>query len=129
MDSLIAQKGGRIANTAGDSVLAEFPSAVDAVQCAVADTEEIITGLARFRSLFVIARNSSFAFRDDSTDVAEVGRRLGVSHVVEGASVVSASSFASRQNSSRRRRALTSGRDITTGNCRTSSQFRTMWHR
>jgi adenylate cyclase len=224
MDSLIAQQGGRIANTAGDSVLAEFPSAVDAVQCAVAVqeklaeanagvaedrrlqfrigihlgdvavrggdllgdgvniaarlegiaqpggvclsgavhgfvrkalplayidlgeqriknidepvqvyalmftpappsqpsdgqpkalslpdkpsiavlpfenvsgdaeenylsdgiTEEIITGLARFRSLFVIACNSSFAFRDDSTDVADVGRRLGVSHLVEG---------------------------------------------
>src|SRR3712207_4523337 len=36
MDRLIAEHGGRIANTAGDSVLAEFPSAVDAVQCAVA---------------------------------------------------------------------------------------------
>ena len=35
MDGLIAEHGGRIANTAGDSVLAEFPSAVDAVQCAV----------------------------------------------------------------------------------------------
>jgi adenylate cyclase len=35
MDSLIAEHGGRIANTAGDSVLAEFPSAVDAVKCAV----------------------------------------------------------------------------------------------
>src|SRR3954462_14244735 len=35
MDALIAQHGGRIANTAGDSVLAEFPSAVDAVRCAV----------------------------------------------------------------------------------------------
>ena len=34
MDRLIAEHGGRIANTAGDSVLAEFPSAVDAVQCA-----------------------------------------------------------------------------------------------
>ena len=31
MDRLIAEHGGRIANTAGDSVLAEFPSAVDAV--------------------------------------------------------------------------------------------------
>ena len=31
MDALIAEHGGRIANTAGDSVLAEFPSAVDAV--------------------------------------------------------------------------------------------------
>jgi adenylate cyclase len=36
MDSLIEEHGGRIANTAGDSILAEFPSAVDAVQCAVA---------------------------------------------------------------------------------------------
>src|SRR3954465_7593102 len=36
MDRLIAENGGRIANTAGDSVLAEFPSVVDAVQCAVA---------------------------------------------------------------------------------------------
>lgn len=35
LDGLIAAHGGRIANTAGDSVLAEFPSAVDAVECAV----------------------------------------------------------------------------------------------
>jgi adenylate cyclase len=34
MDRLIADHGGRIANTAGDSVLAEFASAVDAVRCA-----------------------------------------------------------------------------------------------
>src|SRR4051812_18648109 len=34
MDRPIRDHGGRIANTAGDSVLAEFPSAVDAVQCA-----------------------------------------------------------------------------------------------
>jgi len=41
MDRLIAEHRGRIANTAGDSVLAEFPSAVDAVQCAVAVQEAI----------------------------------------------------------------------------------------
>jgi adenylate cyclase len=41
MDRLVAEHGGRIANTAGDSVLAEFPSAVDAVQCAVAVQEAI----------------------------------------------------------------------------------------
>src|SRR5215203_3765284 len=41
MDRLIAQHRGRIANTAGDSVLAEFPSVVDAVRCAVAVQEQL----------------------------------------------------------------------------------------
>jgi adenylate cyclase len=36
IDRLIASYRGRIFNTAGDSVLADFASAVDAVQCAVA---------------------------------------------------------------------------------------------
>ena len=35
LDKFIGEHGGRIANTAGDSVLAEFGSAVDAVKCAV----------------------------------------------------------------------------------------------
>jgi class 3 adenylate cyclase len=33
LGGLVAEHGGRIANTAGDSVLAEFPSVVDAVRC------------------------------------------------------------------------------------------------
>jgi class 3 adenylate cyclase len=41
MDRLIAQHRGRIANTAGDSVLAEFPSVVDAVKCAIAVQETL----------------------------------------------------------------------------------------
>jgi adenylate cyclase len=41
MDRLITEHGGRIANTAGDSVIAEFPSAVDAVQCAVEIQKEL----------------------------------------------------------------------------------------
>jgi adenylate cyclase len=40
-DREIHTHGGRIANTAGDSILAEFPSAVDAVQCAVTIQERI----------------------------------------------------------------------------------------
>jgi adenylate cyclase len=40
-DRQIAQHGGRIANTAGDSILAEFPSAADAVQCALTIQERI----------------------------------------------------------------------------------------
>lgn len=47
-------------------------------------TEDIVTGLTHFRSLFVIARNSSFAFRGKSIDLAEIGRRLGVSYLLEG---------------------------------------------
>lgn len=40
-DQQIAEHGGRIANTAGDSILAEFPSAVDALQCALSIQERI----------------------------------------------------------------------------------------
>src|SRR5882757_7362664 len=40
--------------------------------------EEIITALSRFKSLFVIARNSSFTFKGRAVDVKEIGRRLGV---------------------------------------------------
>ena len=47
-------------------------------------TEDIITELSRFMSLFVIARNSTFTFKGQSVEVKEVGRRLGVRYVVEG---------------------------------------------
>jgi adenylate cyclase len=44
MDKLIEEHGGRIANTAGDSVLAEFPSVVDAVEAAVQIQEALKAG-------------------------------------------------------------------------------------
>jgi TolB-like protein len=46
--------------------------------------EEITTALSRFRSLFVIARNSAFTFKGESVDVRDVGRKLGVRYVLEG---------------------------------------------
>ena len=46
--------------------------------------EEIITALSRFRSLFVIARNSSFTYKGRPVDVKQVGRELGVRYVLEG---------------------------------------------
>ena len=46
--------------------------------------EEMITALSRMRSLFVIARNSSFTFKGRSIDVREIGRELGVRYVLEG---------------------------------------------
>jgi adenylate cyclase len=39
--------------------------------------EEIITGLSRIKWLFVIARNSSFAYKGKSPDIRQVGRELG----------------------------------------------------
>ena len=47
-------------------------------------TEDIITELSRFPSLFVIARHSSFAFKAETIDIKEVGDRLGVRYLVEG---------------------------------------------
>jgi TolB-like protein/Flp pilus assembly protein TadD len=47
-------------------------------------TEDIITELSRFRSLFVIARNSSFQFKGKSLDVKRIGRELGVQYLIEG---------------------------------------------
>ena len=46
--------------------------------------EEIITALSRFKSLFVIARHSSFTFKGKAVDIKEVRRRLGVRYVLEG---------------------------------------------
>ena len=46
--------------------------------------EEIITALSRIRWLFVIARNSTFAYKGRAVDVKEVGRELGVRYVLEG---------------------------------------------
>jgi adenylate cyclase len=46
--------------------------------------EEIITGLSRVRWFFVIARNSSFAYKGKSPDVRQVGRELGVRYVLGG---------------------------------------------
>lgn len=46
--------------------------------------EDIITALSRFRSLLVIARNSSFAYRGKAVDIKQAGRELGVRYVVEG---------------------------------------------
>jgi adenylate cyclase len=47
-------------------------------------TEDIITGLAWFRSLVVTARNSSFSYKGKSPDVRQVARELGVRYILEG---------------------------------------------
>jgi adenylate cyclase len=46
--------------------------------------EDLITDISKISGLFVIARNSSFAFKGKSVDVKEIAQKLGVKHVVEG---------------------------------------------
>ena len=46
--------------------------------------EDIITALSRFKSLFVIARNSSFTYKGKAVDIKQVGRELGIRYVLEG---------------------------------------------
>lgn len=46
--------------------------------------EDLLTALSRYRWLMVIARNSSFSYKGRVPDVRQVGRELGVRHVVDG---------------------------------------------
>ncbi len=46
--------------------------------------EDIITNLSRIHWLFVIARNSSFAFKGQAVDIQGVARKLGIRYVLEG---------------------------------------------
>lgn len=47
-------------------------------------TSDIVTGLGRFRDLFVIADASSFSYRGRAVAVSKMGRELGVRHVLRG---------------------------------------------
>ncbi len=47
-------------------------------------SEDLITGLSRIRWLFVIARNSTFVYKNRAVDVKQVARELGVRYVLEG---------------------------------------------
>jgi adenylate cyclase len=63
------------ANMSGDPEQEHFADGI---------AEDILTGLARLRWLFVIARNSSFTYKGRHVDVRQVGRELGVRYVLEG---------------------------------------------
>ena len=47
-------------------------------------TEDILNDLANIEDMHVVARTSSFAYRDRNMDVREIGNKLGVQHIVEG---------------------------------------------
>jgi TolB-like protein len=63
------------ANLSGDPAQEYFSDGI---------TEDIITELSRFQALFVIARNSTFTYKDKPADVRQVARELGVRYVLEG---------------------------------------------
>ena len=62
-------------NMSGDSEQEYFADGI---------VEDIITGLSQSKSLFVIARNSSFTYKGKVVDIKQVGRELGVRYVLEG---------------------------------------------
>ena len=62
-------------NLSGDSEQEYFSDGI---------TNDIITDLSKFRDLFVVARNSTFTYKNKPTKVQEVSRELGVRYVLEG---------------------------------------------
>jgi TolB-like protein len=99
----------------------------DAGQEYIADgmSEDIITALSRVRPLFVIARNSSLAYKGKAVDVRQLGAALGVRYLVEGGI---------RRDNDRIRvtaQLVDAEADVSFGRngsiviCRVSSQFRT----
>ena len=81
--------------------------------------EDIITGLARIKWLFVVARNSSFIYKGQSVSVKKVGRELGVRYVLEGSARKRDPVCASPANWSRPKPEFTMGRTI----CRPLDDF------
>ncbi len=47
-------------------------------------TEQIISGLCKVSNLFVIARNSSFAYKGKSFSIKQIAKELGVKYILEG---------------------------------------------
>ncbi len=63
------------ANMSGDAEQEYFADGI---------SEDIITALSKLPQLFVIARNSAFTFKGRNVNIGEVGKSLGVRHVLEG---------------------------------------------
>ena len=47
-------------------------------------SENILTALSRFSDFFVVARNSTFSYKDNPADMQQVAQELGVRYIVEG---------------------------------------------
>jgi TolB-like protein/DNA-binding winged helix-turn-helix (wHTH) protein len=63
---------------------ANFSNEPDQQYFADGITDDLTTDLSRITDMFVIARNTAFAYRSKSTDAKQIGRELGVRYVLEG---------------------------------------------
>ena len=91
MDSTVdtSTRLGAIVDSGSRPVVAVLPfenmsAAMDDDYFADGLTEDIITALSRFRELLVIARNSTFRYKNQAVDIPTVGRELNASYVLEG---------------------------------------------
>ncbi len=91
MDSSVdtSTRLGAIVDSGSRPVVAVLPfenmsAAMDDDYFADGLTEDIITALSRFRELLVIARNSTFRYKNQAVDIPTVGRELNASYVLEG---------------------------------------------
>jgi len=85
-------------------------------------TDELITNLAKIRSLHVISRTSVLRYRGTHKPVSEIARELGVDGIVEGISFAPGAKSASRRSSFRRPRTSTYGQR------NMIATRRTFWH-
>ena len=88
-------------------------------------SEDLITGLARIRWLFVIARNSTFVYKHRAVDVKQVSRELGVRYVLEGSVRRAGKRLRISAQLIEARPAATTGPNATTASWATSSPCRT----
>ena len=88
-------------------------------------SEDLITALSKLRWFFVIARDSSFAFKGEAVHIKQVGEELGVGYVIEGSCVRMATVCASRLSSTTSQPEATSGRSVTIDGSLTCSRCRT----
>ncbi len=86
LDSVLDHAAAAALDKPSIAVLAFQNLSSDPDQAYFADgiAEDLLTALSRYRWLMVIARNSSFSYKGRSPDVRQIGRELGVRHVVDG---------------------------------------------
>jgi adenylate cyclase len=87
-------------------------------------TENIITDLARFHDLFVIASNSTFAYKGKAAKIQDICRELGVLYVLEGSAQKSGDRIRISAQLIEGATGRPFGPSVTTGGWRTCSRFR-----